>query len=205
VALIIGIGASYISAFTQPSGAPPAGNINAPIHTGNAVQEKSGTFRSGAIRSLSDLIVDGKLGVGTTTPRNALDVIGTVRIQGGTVGNTSPRSDTVFNWEDGKNYIRGTTVVKGDICIEGGGGKCLGSTQVIRFDKWVEGRSSGGSGHMICNSGWIQTGGGNYTSNSDNEKALVRCTRVDPTFSNPAISCPQSNCTYTNSSSPYDI
>jgi len=58
----------------------------------------------------------------------------------------------------------------------------LGDTQTIRWDKWVEGRCGGGSGYMLCNSGWIQVGGGHWTSSSSNEPSLVRCARVDPDF-----------------------
>lgn len=64
-------------AFTEPSSAPPAGDVAAPLNTGGSTQDKSGwfTFQGGGTRADTYLATQsGKVGVGTTSPRGNLDV-----------------------------------------------------------------------------------------------------------------------------------
>ncbi len=64
-------------AWTEPAGAPPAGNVDAPINVGTAPQAKSGPLLIGGIfQAFSDAIFNGKVGIGTTDPQGLLDVGG---------------------------------------------------------------------------------------------------------------------------------
>jgi hypothetical protein len=89
-------------------------------------------------------------------------------------------------------------------CVKDATESSSSSTQIIRWDKWVQGRCNGGFGSMRCNDGWIQVAGGHWTSSSDNEKSQIRCVRVDPTYSYDAIKYPDSTCSeHSSSDNPY--
>jgi len=87
--------------FNAPSSAPPSGNVEVPVHTGSASQDKSGffSFEGGGTRSDTFLAVltTGRVGIGTVTPQQKLDVTGQIH-------------------------------ATGDICTDTGGGVCLGSS-----------------------------------------------------------------------------
>ena len=67
-------------AWTEPTVAPPAGNVEAPINVGSVSQVKAGALGIGGVLEVfSDLIVDGKLGIGTASPGAKLDVQGDIK------------------------------------------------------------------------------------------------------------------------------
>jgi hypothetical protein len=66
--LILSLVLGYvILAWTEPAGAPPEGNVAAPLNTSGAAQTKTGALN-----------VMGKVGVGNTSPTQQLDVTGYV-------------------------------------------------------------------------------------------------------------------------------
>lgn len=67
-------------AFTEPSQAPPGGNVPAPLNVGSAGQSKSGGLILNTGGAANGLIIDqGSVGIGTQSPSQKLDVIGYVR------------------------------------------------------------------------------------------------------------------------------
>lgn len=109
-----------------------------------------------------------------------------------------PYNNSGTGWDLNKAVI----LKRGDVCLANG--KCLSQVQQkIRWDKWVAGSCTGGAGTLACNSGWIVCGTGHWTSSHGNEPTWVKCCRVDPTFSNPAMTGSGCSPTFTNSSSPY--
>lgn len=44
VGLILGVSLQFVRAWTEPTDAPPGGNVGAPINTGNNLQQKSGSL-----------------------------------------------------------------------------------------------------------------------------------------------------------------
>ena len=101
IALIIGISFSIFAinlvvlAWTGPSQEPPgcpAGEpgCDVPLHEGTEGQIKDGPLGiEGVLRAYSNLIVDGNVGIGTTSPGAKLDVAGTVRMTGFQLGTSA--------------------------------------------------------------------------------------------------------------------
>ncbi|MBU4298492.1 hypothetical protein KJ636_00390 [Patescibacteria group bacterium] len=85
---------AIIYAWTEPTSAPPAGNVSAPINVGLDPQTKSGNLGIGGLfRAMGSVSVfDGNVGIGTTTPSGLLDVGGgkLVVLSGGNVGIGTP-------------------------------------------------------------------------------------------------------------------
>ncbi len=90
-AIIIGflftVAVSKVGAWTEPTAAPPGGNVGAPINTSNITQGKTGSLYVGGIgpsgaANTNGLIVDyGNVGVGTTSPGAKLHVVGSGRFE----------------------------------------------------------------------------------------------------------------------------
>ncbi|MBU4298836.1 hypothetical protein KJ636_02240, partial [Patescibacteria group bacterium] len=102
LALILGVLAtsvfvSYlVLAWTEPSSAPPAGNVSAPINVGTGNQIKAGGLgiSGGFFVDSPTLVIDAvndRVGIGTTTPSNMLTVSGSANFTGNVgIGITSP-------------------------------------------------------------------------------------------------------------------
>ncbi len=86
--LALSLGAVYLAlGFTEPSVAPPAGNVPAPLNVGSSGQSKSGGLILNTGGAAYGLIVDkGNVGIGTPNPGAKLEVAGQVKITGGVPG-----------------------------------------------------------------------------------------------------------------------
>ncbi len=78
-------GALSYAVFTEPSTAPPGGNVEPPINTSSTAQTKQG-----------ELNVMGNIGIGTNSPTEKLDVAGNVKGTGLCIG-----SDCRTSWPAG--------------------------------------------------------------------------------------------------------
>jgi hypothetical protein len=114
-------------AWTEPTAAPPGGNVSAPLNVGPTGQVKSGGLMLNTGGAPIGLIVaQGKVGIGTTTPGAKLDVVG--------------------------GYIRSNIgFCIGGSCITswptggGGGGGISGSGTTNYIAKWTDSTSLGNS------------------------------------------------------------
>lgn len=89
LAAILTIGIQYVfavSSWSPPTSAPPAGNADAPINVGILGQVKNGGLNLGYGITNQDLngliVVNGRTGLGISTPAEKLDVNGNIRIRG---------------------------------------------------------------------------------------------------------------------------
>ncbi|MBU4480720.1 hypothetical protein KKH59_00175, partial [Patescibacteria group bacterium] len=80
---------AVIYGWTEPSSAPPTGNVSAPINVGNASQIKTGPLQVNGFRNIGNTVLDGNVGIGTALPAQKLTVAGDVSwtgtLQGGAV------------------------------------------------------------------------------------------------------------------------
>jgi len=85
---------TLVSAWTAPTQAPTGGNVAAPINVGSVEQYKSGALGIGGVfKAYSDAIFSGKVGIGTASPSQKLDVAGNVKGTGLCIG-----SDCRTSW-----------------------------------------------------------------------------------------------------------
>ena len=88
IALLVGVVAMalaisyFVFAWTEPTQAPPGGNVPAPLNVGSAGQSKAGGLILNTGEAATGLIVQhGNVGIGTTEPEMQLDVNGDVLIR----------------------------------------------------------------------------------------------------------------------------
>lgn len=83
LAIILSLGVTYVFAWTPPTATPPGANTPAPINVSATSQYKDGALGiGGLIHGYVDAYFDGKVGIGTVTPTQKLDVNGTVKATG---------------------------------------------------------------------------------------------------------------------------
>jgi hypothetical protein len=71
IGIALGFALQFVRAWTEPTEAPPGGNVGAPINTSGNSQTKAGGMN-----------ILGSLGIGTVTPANKLDVAGKILATG---------------------------------------------------------------------------------------------------------------------------
>ena len=95
IALLVGVVAMalaisyFVFAWTEPTQAPPGGNVPAPLNVGPAGQSKAGGLILNTGEAATGLIVQhGNVGIGTTNPGQKLDVAGNVSANNYWIGTT---------------------------------------------------------------------------------------------------------------------
>jgi len=83
IGLIFGLGVGIVKAWTEPSEAPPDGNLAAPINVGLEGQVKAGGLTLATNGGIENglLVVNGNVGIGTIDPKAKLDVNGGIRFK----------------------------------------------------------------------------------------------------------------------------
>ena len=73
--------------FQEPGAPPPQGNVPPPINIGSSTQYKSGALGIGGVFTAdSRAVFNEKVGIGTTNPGAALEIVGQIKITGGSPG-----------------------------------------------------------------------------------------------------------------------
>jgi hypothetical protein len=95
IGIAMGFAIQFAVAWTEPTAAPPGGNLGAPINTGATAQTKSGGMN-----------IMGSIGIGTVTPQARLDVNGSVKLGLDTVCNINKKGAMAYN-SDKLQYCNG--------------------------------------------------------------------------------------------------
>ncbi len=83
--------AYFVSALTEPTAAPPAGNVSTPLNSGPTGQSKAEGLILNTGGAANGLIVQsGNVGIGTASPNSALDIAGILTIRETTAPPVSP-------------------------------------------------------------------------------------------------------------------
>lgn len=79
--IILGLGVQFAEAWTNPTVAPPGGNVSAPLTTGTTGQSKSGNLaiNTAGIYQNALLIPNGRVGIGVASPAEKFEVNGNVK------------------------------------------------------------------------------------------------------------------------------
>lgn len=100
VGLIVGLSIQFVQAWTEPTDAPPGGNVGAPINTGGITQTKLGGLGIGG-----NMTVLGSVGIGTTSPTQKLEIVGgPTKTTGGLIIET--RTSDPVSPETGRMWLR---------------------------------------------------------------------------------------------------
>lgn len=137
IGLVVGLSLQFVRAWTEPSVAPPGGNVGAPINTSNLGQTKIGGLilnTGGAVNGL--IVQNGNVGISTTSPTTKLDINGGLRVRTLT---------TCSNATTGKLYAdaSGNVLCGTDQSSAGGGLTGSGTTNYV--SKWTGATSLGNS------------------------------------------------------------
>lgn len=114
LAFIFSLGLSYVYAWTAPTATPPAGNVSAPINTGDNTQYKAGNLilNDSALPFVNGLIVRyGNVGIGTISPAQKLSVAGVIESTSG--GIKFPDGSVQRSSGDNFEIINGSVVANG--------------------------------------------------------------------------------------------
>jgi hypothetical protein len=137
IAFTFALSVNYLfAAWVGPTQAPPGGNTPAPVHVGLITQTKDGGLIVGALRSLLDVYVDGKVGIGTTNPSEALEVAGGAKVSEGLqVGNTTNANAGTIRWSGTDLEVYNGSVWVSLTAGGGGGGSgvCPAGQDSVKF------------------------------------------------------------------------
>ena len=119
IGITLGLGLQFVRAWTEPTVAPPGGNVGAPINTSATAQTKQGGFN-----------ILGFLGIGTNSPTKQIDAVGEIKSRTGfcinnscisawpTAGTPTPTPIQTYRCPDYLSYNGGFT------------GTCAGQVQI---------------------------------------------------------------------------
>jgi len=74
IGVVLGFSIQFVQAWVEPPTNPPNANLGAPLNTGTALQTKAGSLSINATGNPIGMVVQGAVGIGTTSPGARLHV-----------------------------------------------------------------------------------------------------------------------------------